>query len=85
MPTELCDAQLDKIYIVILTKSDKAVNRNSKRMERFEDKQSGGKRGKDLNYAEYSEWLRRLREVRERCKNGEAGDEEILNVIHELD
>ncbi len=69
----------------VLSEYDKAVNRNFKRVERFEDKQSGEKHGKDLDYMEYSEWLSRLREMRERWKNGEVGDEEILNVIHELD
>lgn len=68
----------------VLSEYDKAVNRNFKRVERFEDKQSGGKRGKDLDYTEYSEWLARLREVRERWKNGEVGDDEFLMVIHEL-
>ena len=69
----------------MLSEYCKAVNWNFKRVERFEDKQSGEKHGKDLDYTEYSEWLTRLRESRERWKNGEVGDEEILNVIHELD
>ncbi len=70
----------------VLSKYDKAVNWNFiKRVERFEDKQSGEKHGKDLDYAEYSEWLAKLREFREQWKNTEIGDEEILKVIHELD
>lgn len=35
--------------------------------------------------AEYSERLNRLRQVRERWKNGELSDDEILMVVHELD
>lgn len=69
----------------VLSEYDKAVNRNFKRVERFEDKQSDEKHGKDLDYAEYSEWLIRLRDARERWKNGGISDEEILKVIHELD
>lgn len=68
----------------VLSEYDKAVNRNFKRVERFEDKRTGEKSGKDLDYAEYSEWLTRLREARERWKSGEIGDEDILKVIHEL-
>ena len=69
----------------VLSEYDKAVNRNFKRVERFEDKRSDEKRGKDLDYAEYSEWLARLREARERWKSGEISDKDILRVIHELD
>ncbi len=68
----------------VLSEYDKAVNRNFKRVERFEDKQSDEKHGKDLDYAEYSEWLIRLRKAREDWKVGKIGDEEILEVIHEL-
>lgn len=68
----------------MLSEYDKAVNRNFKRVERFEEKQSNEKHGKDLDYAEYSEWLARLRVVRERWKNGEISDEEILKVVNEL-
>ena len=72
-------------FSAVLVEYDKAVNRNFKRVERFEGKLSDEKKGKDLDYAEYSEWLNKLREVREQWKNGEIDDEEILKVIHELD
>lgn len=72
-------------FSAVLVEYDKAVNRNFKRVERFEGKLSDEKKGKDLDYAEYSEWLNKLREVREQWKNGEVDDEEILRVIHELD
>lgn len=68
----------------VLSEYDKAVNRNFKRVEHYEDKQSDKKSGKDLDYAEYSEWLSRLRVARESWKNGEIGDEEMLKVVHEL-
>ena len=69
----------------VLSEYDKAVNRNFKRVERFEEKQSNEKHGEDLDYAEYSEWLVRIRKMREQLKNGEICDEVILMVVHELD
>lgn len=72
-------------FSTVLAEYDKAVNRNFKRVERFEGKLSDEKKGKDLDYKDYSEWLERLHAVREMWKNGEMDDAEMLKVIHELD
>lgn len=72
-------------FSVVLSEYDKAVNRNFKRVERFESRGAYDKKGKDLDYNDYSEWLERLHKVREEWKNGKVDDSEILNVIHELD
>lgn len=80
---DICPAEVSRRsaeFSEVLSEYDKAVNRNFKRVERFEDKRSGEKSGKDQNYAEYSEWL-----ARKRWKSAEICNEEMLRANHELD
>ncbi len=72
-------------HSIVLSEYDKAINRNFKRVERFEEKLTDEKSGKDLDYNEYAEWHREASKARELWKNGDLSDEEVLKVIHQLD
>lgn len=66
-------AIIKKLYAehsVVLSEYDKAVNRNFKRVERFEDKLSDKKTGKDLDYNDYTEWHNKLHNARKQWKKG---------------
>ncbi|MDE6519197.1 MAG: hypothetical protein K2K91_01895 [Ruminococcus sp.] len=68
----------------MLSKYDKAVNRNFKRVERFADKLSDEKTGKDLDYNDYAEWHSKVCNARNLWKNGKLNNEAFLKLIHEL-
>ena len=44
----------------MLADYDRAINRNYRRVERYELKLGDEKQGKDLSYNDYAEWLREL-------------------------
>lgn len=77
--------KLNAEHSIVLSEYDKAANRNFKRVERFEDKLSDEKTGKDLDYNDYAEWHSKVRKARNLWKNGGLNDEEFLRLIHELD
>lgn len=77
--------KLNAEHSVVLSEYDKAVNRNFKRVERFEDKLSDEKTGRDLDYSDYAEWHSKVRIARNLWKNGGLNDEEFLKLIRELD
>ena len=77
--------KLNAEHSVVLSEYDKAVNRNFKRVERFEDKLSDEKTGKDLEYSDYAEWHSKVFIARNLWKNGGLNDEEFLKLICELD
>ncbi len=77
--------KLNAEHSVVLSEYDKAINRNFKRVERFEDKLSDEKTGKDLDYNDYTEWHRKVYNARQQWKKGNLSDLEFLKIIHELD
>lgn len=74
-------AKNDKIF----DEYNKAINRNYKRMERFECKISDVKTGKDITYNEYADWLRDMSAARTAFYSGEISEGEFREVIHRLD
>lgn len=77
--------KLEAKHSVVLSEYDRAVNRNFKRVERFEDKLSDEKTGKDLDYNDYFKWHNKVHNAHKQWKGGQLSDAEILKIIHELD
>lgn len=69
----------------VLREFQQARNRNFKRVERFEDKLSDEKLGKDLDYQEYHRWLQQTQDLMQQWQTGKIDEETVLHGIHILD
>ena len=69
----------------LLANYDRAINRNYRRVERYELKLGDEKQGKDLSYNDYADWLRELHSARIAFMSGELSEEEFKETIHQLD
>ena len=65
----------------LLADYDRAINRNYRRVERYELKLGDEKHGKDLSYNDYADWLRELHTA----KVALMSEEEFREAIHILD
>lgn len=61
----------------LLADYDRAINRNYRRVERYELKLGYEKQGKDLSYNDYADWLRELHTAKMSFMSGEMSDEEF--------
>ena len=61
------------------------INRNYRRVERYELKLGDEKQGKDLSYNDYADWLRELHTAKVAFMSGEMSEEEFREAIHMLD
>lgn len=69
----------------LLAGYDRAINRNYRRVERYELKLGDEKHGKDLSYNDYADWLRELHTAKVAFMSGEMSEEEFREAIHRLD
>ena len=69
----------------LLADYDRAINRNYRRVERYELKLGDEKLGKDLSYNDYADWLRELHTAKVAFMSGEMSEEEFRKAIHMLD
>lgn len=69
----------------LLADYDRAINRNYRRVERYELKLGDEKHGKDLSYNDYADWLRKLHTAKMSFMSGEMSEEEFKEAIHQLD
>ena len=69
----------------LLADYDKAINRNYRRVERYELKLGDEKQGKDLSYNDYADWLRELHSAKIAFMSGELSEENFKKAIHKLD
>ena len=69
----------------LLADYDRAINRNYRRVERYELKLGDEKQGKDLTYEEYFDWLQSLHAAKFAFMSGEISEEEFKVAIHRLD
>ena len=69
----------------LLADYDRAINRNYRRVERYELKLGDEKQGKDLSYNDYADWLRELHNAKVSFMSGELSDEEFREVVHRID
>lgn len=72
-------------HIELLADYDRAINRNYRRVERYELKLGDEKQGKDLSYNDYADWLRDLHTAKVAFMSGEMSEEEFREAIHHLD
>ena len=69
----------------LLADYDRAVNRNYRRLERFELKPDDEKHGKDMTFIEYADWLREAQEAKTAFLKGEMSEKQFAEVIHRAD
>ena len=72
-------------YSDLLADYDRAMNRNYRRVERYELKLGDEKHGKDPSYNDYADWLRELHLAKISFMSGELSEEEFKKTIHLLD
>ena len=80
--------QINKLRInhsELLADYDRAINRNYRRVERYELKLDGEKQSKDLSYEEYADWLQSLHAAKLAFMSGELSEEEFREAIHRID
>lgn len=64
---------------------DRAINRNYRRVERYELKLRDEKHGKDLSYNDYADWLRELHLAKISFMSGDLSEKDFKKTIHSLD
>lgn len=69
----------------LLADYDRAINRNYRRVERYELKLENEKEGKDMTYGEYYDWLKELHGAKAAFLAGMISEEEFRGVIHGVD
>ena len=69
----------------LLADYDRAINRNYRRVERYELKLDDEKLGKDLSYNDYADWLRELHTAKVSFISGEISEEKFREAIHRID
>lgn len=69
----------------LLADYDRAINRNYRRVERYELKLGDEKQGKDLSYNDYADWLRELHTAKIAFMSGEMSEEEFRETVHLID
>lgn len=82
-PAQIYKARIK--YSDLLADYDRAINRNYRRVERYELKPDEEKCGKDMTYNEYATWLKLLHEAKVEFLSGKMSLERFTEIIHMID